>query len=110
LASVAVRRYDCRATRHQYTISVQVFLADIDPGTVTVELYAEADSNEGPVMHGMNRDDRKVEATNTFTYSAAVPASRPAAHYTPRLVLRHQRAFVPLEAPFVLWHEAPFWR
>ena len=45
-----------------------------------------------------------------FTYSASVPTSRPAADYTPRLVPQHAGALVPLEAPFILWHEAPSWR
>jgi phosphoglucomutase len=26
------------------------------------------------------------------------------------LTTRHAGAFVPLEAPFILWHEAPSWR
>jgi hypothetical protein len=37
-------------------------------------------------------------------------SSRPVADYTPHLVPRHVGAFVPLEAPFILWHEAPSWR
>ena len=89
---------------------VQVFLDDIDPDAVRVELYAEAQKDEDPITHAMNRGERLVGATSAFTYSASVPTSRPVADYTPRLVPRHAGAFVPLEAPFILWHAAPSWR
>ena len=36
--------------------------------------------------------------------------ARPVADYTPRIVPQHVGAFVPLEAPFILWHDAPSWR
>ncbi len=94
----------------QYLFHVQVFLDDIDPDAVRVELYAEAQKDEDPITQAMSRGERLVGATSAFTYSASVPTSRPVADYTPRLVPQHAGAFVPLEAPFILWHEAPSWR
>ena len=94
----------------QYLFHVQVFLDDIDPDAVSVDLYAEAQKNGDPITQVMTRGEHPVEAASAFTYSASVPASRPVADYTPRLVPRHAGAFVPLEAPFILWHEAPSWR
>jgi starch phosphorylase len=94
----------------QYLFHVQVFLENIDPDAVRVELYAEAQKDEGPIMHAMNRGERLAGETGVFTYSASVPTGRPVAHYTPRLVPQHVGAFVPLEAPFILWHESPSWR
>jgi len=94
----------------QYEFHVQVFLDDVDPDAVKVELYAEAQKGEDPIIHPMNRDQRPAGATGAFTYSASLPTSRPAADFTPRLVPWHEAAIVPLEAPFILWHEAPSWR
>jgi starch phosphorylase len=94
----------------QYLFHVQVFLDDIGPDAVTVELYAEAEKDREQVAHAMIRGDRLADATNAFTYSASIPTSRPVADYTPRLVPQHAGALVPLEAPFILWHEAPSWR
>jgi glycogen phosphorylase len=94
----------------KYLFHVQVFLDDIDPDAVGVELYADAQKDGGPIRQAMTRGERPAGATSAFTYSASVPTSRPAADYTPRLVPRHEGAFVPLEAPFILWHEAPSWR
>ena len=94
----------------QYLFEVQVFLDDIDPDAVRVELYAEAQKDKDAITHAMNRGERIVGATSAFTYSASVATNRPAADYTPRLVPQHVAAIVPLEAPFILWHEAPSWR
>jgi starch phosphorylase len=89
---------------------VQVFLDEIDPDAVRVELYAEAQKDEAPATHPMNRGERQVGATSAFTYSVSVPTSRPVADYTPRLVPHHAGALVPLEAPLILWDDAPSWR
>jgi starch phosphorylase len=94
----------------QYLFHVQVFLDDIDPDAVMVELYAEAQKDGEPITQAMIRGERLVEATGVFTYNASVGKSRPVADFTPRLVPNHVGALVPLEAPFILWHEAPSWR
>jgi starch phosphorylase len=94
----------------QYLFHVQVFLDDIDPDAVKVELYAEAQKDGDPTTHAMSRGEHMVGATSAFAFSATVPTGRPVADYTPRLVPQHARAFVPLEAPFILWHAAPSWR
>jgi starch phosphorylase len=94
----------------QYLFHVQVFVDDIDPDAVSVELYAEAQKDGEPITQAMTRGEPMAGAASAFTYSASLPTSRPVADYTPRLVPRHEGAFVPLEAPFILWHEAPSWR
>jgi len=94
----------------QYLFHVQVFLGDFDPDAVRVELYAEAQKDGEPIAEAMTREELLAGRASAITYSASVPASRPVADYTPRLVPRHEGAFVPLEAPFILWHEAPTWR
>jgi starch phosphorylase len=94
----------------QYLFHVQVFLDDIDPDAVRVELYADAQNDEAPIRLAMNRGEPLAGATSAFNYSASVPASRPAADYTPRLVPWHAGAIMPLEAPLILWHAAPSWR
>jgi glycogen phosphorylase len=50
----------------------------------------------------MTRGERFTDA-NGHIYSARVPASRPAADYTPRLIPHHPEAAVPLEAAHILW-------
>jgi starch phosphorylase len=95
----------------QYAFQVQVFLDELDPAAVSVELYAEARNGHALTREPMVRGERLVGSANAFTYSARIPAmARPVADYTPRLVPQHAGASVPLEAPFILWHESPSWR
>jgi glycogen phosphorylase len=94
----------------EYAFHVQVFLDDLDPEVVAVELYAEPQQGKSYVRHSMNRGERLVGSVNGFTYTIRIPATRPAKDYTPRLVPRHRNAFVPLETPFILWHDSPSWR
>ncbi len=96
--------------KDQFLFQVQVFLGDLDPEAVGVELYAEGPNAGVPVTQSLSRGERLVGSANGFTYSALIPATRPAADYTPRLVPQHKGAFVPLEAPFSLWHDSPSWR
>jgi starch phosphorylase len=94
----------------RYFFQAQVFLDDLDPDAVTVELYAEG-QNGGEAEHcAMNRSEHLVGSANAFLYTAEIPAIRPISDYTPRIVPSHTGAQVPLEAPFVVWHESPPWR
>ncbi len=94
----------------QYVFQVQVVFDDMNPEAVRVELYAEGEKDAGSITQTMNRGESLVGAARGFTYTATVPANRPAADYTPRLVPQRPGALVPLEAPFILWHNAPSWR
>ncbi len=94
----------------QFIFQVQVFLDDLDPNAVRVELYAEGRNGDESSRHTLTRGARLVGSENSFSCSAQIAAIRPAADYTPRLVPQHDRAFVPLEAPFILWHGSPSWR
>ena len=94
----------------QYNFQVQVFLDDLEPDAVGAELYAEALGGNAPSRSPMNRGERLVGTENGFLYQASIPANRPVADYTPRLVPQHAGAIVPLEAPFILWHDSPSWR
>jgi starch phosphorylase len=94
----------------QYFFQVQVFHDELDPDAVKVELYAEAKNGKTQARETMTRRERLIGSANGFTYTARIPATRPAADYTPRIVPCHRGAFVPSEAPFILWHDSPSWR
>jgi starch phosphorylase len=94
----------------QYLFEVQVLLNGMSSEAVRVELYANEDKDTGTFIQTMTRGEPLVGAASGFTYNAAILANRPVVDYTPRLVPRHEGALVPLEAPFILWHDAPSWR
>ncbi len=94
----------------EYVFQAQVFLDDLDAESVAVELYAENANGSAPLRQVMTRGERLAGSVNAFAYSAKIQASRPLADFTPRIVPFHARAFVPLEAPFILWQDNPGWR
>jgi len=91
----------------QYFFQVQLFLGEINPEAVRVELYAEARNAGDSLRRRMQRGELLVGSANGFTFSASVPGNRPVADYTPRVVPDHPKALVPLEASFILWRDLP---
>ena len=86
---------------HLFTL--QVYLNEIDPDAISVELFADIGAH-GPLERiRMTRDAPLVGAVNGFVFVATVPAKRPAADYTPRIVPYHPDASVPLEANEIVW-------
>jgi len=94
----------------QFEFHVQAFLDELDPDAVSVELYAEPHDGNAVSRHPLTRGERLVGTANGFAYTARIPATRPVADFTPRLIPQHRGASVPLEAPFILWHDSPSWR
>jgi starch phosphorylase len=94
----------------QYVFQVQVFVGELGPDAVSVELYAEAKDGHALTREPAARAEHLVGSAGGFSYTVRVPATRPVADYTPRLVPQHRGASVPLEAPLILWHDSPSWR
>jgi starch phosphorylase len=84
----------------QHVFEVQVYLQDLDPQAVRVELYANGVNGEDPVRQEMRRA-RKV--AGAYIYRAAVHSTRPATDYTARLIPHCPGVAVPLEAAHILW-------
>ncbi len=85
-----------------WQFEVEVYLGDLDPSWVSVELYAdgeEASSRRVP----MERKAALPGLVNAHLYRATAPASRPVEHYTPRIVPFHPDAAIPLEASQIFW-------
>jgi glycogen phosphorylase len=87
----------------EHVFSLQVYLDEIDPDSVRVELFVQGSNGDQPQVIPMLRDKPLIGAVNGFNYVARVPASRPTADYTPRLVPYHPDARIPLEANEILW-------
>jgi starch phosphorylase len=86
-----------------WSISVPVYLGDISPDDVRVELYADATTDRGAVALAMSRGDTVPGATNGFVFAAEVANDRPPGAYTPRVVPFRAGARVPLELPLIAW-------
>ncbi len=86
---------------HHY--EVQVYLNDLDPNAVRIELYAEPRESSTPIRQVMQRERQLVGASGGYAYSADVSATRPSSDYTARLVPNFDRVAVPLELAHILW-------
>ena len=87
----------------EHVFEVQVWLEDLDPNGVRVELYADGVPGEAPVRLEMKRARPLVGAVGGYVYCAAAPASRPAADYTARVIPDYDGVSAPLEAAQILW-------
>ena len=87
----------------QHVFEVQLYLDDIDPEAVRVELYANGINGDAPERVEMKRMRQLVGALNGYAYRAGVPASRPASDYTARLIPHRDGVAVPLENVHILW-------
>lgn len=86
-----------------WKFSVAVYLGDLADARVQVQLYADGD-DAGSVTT-MQKSQTLQGAVNGFLYSAEVPASRPAEHYTPRVIPFHPNAFIPAEEACIRWYK-----
>ncbi len=88
-----------------YTFSVPVYLEELDPGTVAVQMYADADGDGSPEIYPMSKGESLPGAINGYLYTARVPSHRPPGDYTPRIIPLFRGAAIPLETQHILWYE-----
>jgi starch phosphorylase len=95
---------DVTTTDGRHRFSVPVYLGEIHPDSVSVELYAEPRPGHAIERHSLRRDRALTGAAGGFLYVGDCPAARPSDDYTPRVVPAHPEVAVPLEARFIAWY------
>jgi starch phosphorylase len=89
------------ATQHAF--EVQVYLEELEPGSVEIELYADGDADHAPVLQKMERIRQIPDVPGGYVYGTVVPAERAATRYTARLIPHREGVATPLEDPRILW-------
>jgi starch phosphorylase len=69
----------------RHTFAATVYTDDIDPDTISIELYADGVGGARPSRTPMRREAPLVGA-HGFVYRAEVPDERPASHFTARAI------------------------
>jgi starch phosphorylase len=87
----------------EHVFNAQVFLNDLDPSAVKVELFANGIKDNGLFRQEMKRMGDLVGHTGGYIYSTKVSADRPVSDYTPRLMPQGNNIAVPLEEELILW-------
>lgn len=88
---------------YQHVFKVEVFLNDLGPNAVKVELYADGINGADPVREEMKCAQVAADASRRYAYHATVPTTRPATDYTVRVIPQHSGVEVPLESARILW-------
>jgi starch phosphorylase len=87
----------------RHTFEVPVYLNDINPMAVRVEIYADGFNTAASVRQEMKSIRDIYDTPGGFVYSADVSSARPAADYTARIMPRFEGVAVPLEEARIVW-------
>jgi glycogen phosphorylase len=86
-----------------WAFSVPVYLGEMAAEDIRVELYADPlQGNEAETVL-LARGDPISGAVNGVTYAGRVPRSRPAEHFTVRILPHHDGVYIPAEMPLIRW-------
>ncbi len=95
--------YAVRTEGNHHFFEVHVHLNGLDPKALRIELYANGADGYSPEKQEMEIVSQPADGTGAYVYHAALPAKRPAADYTPRIVPFRAGVNIPLEAAQILW-------
>jgi glycogen phosphorylase len=87
----------------QNSVEVQVYLNELDPNAVRVELYADSINGGKPLLQEMKCIRQLAGTSSGYAYRAEVPGARPAADFTARVIPRREGVAVPLETARIQW-------
>jgi len=90
---------------HRWRILVPVFLGEVAPNSVKVELFADAREDKPSEVVTLHQEQAIPGATNGYIFAGDVRANRASADYTVRIVPHHADAYVPSELPLILWQQ-----
>ena len=87
----------------QHMFEVQVYLNDLDPREVLVEIYADGVNGGSAIRQEMKRVSQVAGMSGIYVYSTAVSAIRPSGDYTARVMPHTDGVSIPLEEGRILW-------
>jgi starch phosphorylase len=87
----------------EHLFAVEVFLRDVSPDSVRVELYADGDHAGGAVKKQMTGTRQLADGVGNYDYRATVSSARPATDFTARIMASRGRLAQQQEAGWMLW-------
>jgi glycogen phosphorylase len=98
-------RLDVHKEGDDLMISVAVYLTELNPEAIQVQLFAEPLGDAKSEIYVMERGETLTGEANGYVYHIRISTKRPTGDYTPRIVPFFIGAAVPLEARYILWYE-----
>jgi glycogen phosphorylase len=91
----------------QHIFDIQVYLHDLNPKEVNVELYAESlnssQENKTPFLQSMLFQRELKGTPNMYLYKGCASATRPIGDFTIRIIPTLEGVSTPVEMPLILW-------
>ena len=85
-------------------VSVDVYLGELEPADVDVQLYADAAAGRPQAWCASMRCEQPIPGTaNGYLYRLELPPQGRIDEFTPRIVARLQGAWQPQELPLICW-------
>ena len=103
MSSLQFKEVKVKTEGDKHRFDIQIYLNDLDPKALIVELYAEGIGGGPPVRQKLEPVQMKTETNKLHVYQTTVSASRSATDYTPRAIPNFPGLSVPLEAAMILW-------
>jgi starch phosphorylase len=88
-----------------WEVSVPVYLGDIAPGDIRVEIYAEPIADQAAEVTSLSHDGAISGATGAYFWRGGIPGARPADHYTARIVPWRPGVRAPAEIALIRWQK-----
>ena len=94
---------DAHKTDNGWLFQIQVYLGEIQPDQIRVELYAEAIKGEKLQVIGCTCKEKITGAIHGYCYQAEIESTRPSTDFIPRIIPHHAEAQIPAEASLIVW-------
>jgi len=98
-----IERPSISRTPDYWRVSVPVFLGEIAPTSVQVQLFADVKGDKPAEAVVLYQEQAIPGAMNGFIYAGEVTALRPADDYTVRVVPNREGVQVPAELSIIAW-------
>jgi len=93
-----------QTTEHGHCFRAPVYLDELGPDYVQVQLYADPRQSDEPAeVLAMERKTALAGAVQGYLYELMISTARPASDYTVRIVPHHPHLQVPLENQQIYW-------
>ncbi len=99
-----------QSNTNEHLFEAEVYLDGLDPNFVRVELYADGVNGDDPIRQQMTRNESEAGQSSSgdsswLIYRGSLPSTRPANHFTPRVVPNHVGVAIPLELNLICWQK-----
>ena len=88
-----------------HVFAADLFLGEVNPASVRVELYADGRNGDEAVKQEMKPSGDEGRPAGAYVFCAVVSSLRPPSDYTVRVIRRDEWLNLPLEDSWILWRK-----